>query len=120
METWEYKSIGTSEIFYGFDNPKASVKAASIYSGTTEETKRKWNELVNKAKGYEYGEQQGFKEYTHFPHSTYPSLGQGTNSNTFVRTMVRETGLSALIATHNLELAGRMDRIVRLDQGRVI
>ena len=34
--------------------------------------------------------------------------------------LVRETGLSALIATHNLELAGRMDRIVRLDQGRVI
>lgn len=28
--------------------------------------------------------------------------------------LVRETGLSALIATHNHELAGRMDRIVRL------
>lgn len=34
--------------------------------------------------------------------------------------LVRETGLSALIATHNMELAGRMDRIVRLDQGRVV
>ena len=34
--------------------------------------------------------------------------------------LVRETGLSALIATHNMELAARMDRIVRLDQGRVI
>ena len=34
--------------------------------------------------------------------------------------VVRETGLSALIATHNLELAARMDRIVRLDQGRVV
>jgi lipoprotein-releasing system ATP-binding protein len=33
--------------------------------------------------------------------------------------LVRETGLSALIATHNLELAARMDRVVRLDQGRV-
>jgi lipoprotein-releasing system ATP-binding protein len=33
--------------------------------------------------------------------------------------LVRATGLSALIATHNLELAARMDRIVRLDQGRV-
>jgi lipoprotein-releasing system ATP-binding protein len=33
--------------------------------------------------------------------------------------LVRETGLSALIATHNLDLAARMDRIVRLDQGRV-
>ncbi|WBU55909.1 ABC transporter ATP-binding protein [Paracoccus sediminicola] len=33
--------------------------------------------------------------------------------------LVRGTGLSALIATHNLELAGRMDRVVRLEQGRV-
>lgn len=34
--------------------------------------------------------------------------------------LVRETGLSALIATHNMELAARMDRILRLDQGRVV
>ena len=34
--------------------------------------------------------------------------------------LVRETGLSALIATHNLELAARMDRMVRLDAGRII
>lgn len=33
--------------------------------------------------------------------------------------LVRETGLSALIATHNLELAARMDRVVRLDAGRI-
>ena len=30
--------------------------------------------------------------------------------------VVRETGLAALIATHNMELAGRMDRVVRLDR----
>ncbi|KKK92088.1 hypothetical protein LCGC14_2706410, partial [marine sediment metagenome] len=35
-------------------------------------------------------------------------------------TLVRETGLSALIATHNLELAARMDRTVRLDQGQLV
>ncbi|WP_461472352.1 ABC transporter ATP-binding protein [Pararhodobacter sp.] len=33
--------------------------------------------------------------------------------------LVRETGLSALIATHNLELAARMDRILRLDAGKI-
>ncbi|HQY43638.1 MAG TPA: ABC transporter ATP-binding protein [Paracoccaceae bacterium] len=33
--------------------------------------------------------------------------------------IVRETGLSAVIATHNLELAERMDRIVRLKGGRI-
>lgn len=31
--------------------------------------------------------------------------------------LVRSTGLAAVIATHNLELASRMDRIVRLDAG---
>ncbi len=34
--------------------------------------------------------------------------------------LVRETGLAALIATHNPELARRMDRILRLDGGRLI
>jgi lipoprotein-releasing system ATP-binding protein len=33
--------------------------------------------------------------------------------------VVRETGLAALVATHNLELAGKMDRIVRLEDGVV-
>jgi lipoprotein-releasing system ATP-binding protein len=33
--------------------------------------------------------------------------------------LVRSTGLSALIATHNLELAARMDRVVRLNAGQV-
>jgi len=31
--------------------------------------------------------------------------------------LVRSTGLAAVIATHNLELAARMDRVVRLDAG---
>ncbi|WP_420003291.1 ABC transporter ATP-binding protein [Arenibacterium sp. LLYu02] len=31
--------------------------------------------------------------------------------------LVKETGLSALIATHNLELAGRMSRVLRLEEG---
>jgi lipoprotein-releasing system ATP-binding protein len=34
--------------------------------------------------------------------------------------LVRDTGLAALIATHNLELAARMDRVVKLDAGRVV
>jgi lipoprotein-releasing system ATP-binding protein len=33
--------------------------------------------------------------------------------------LVRHTGLAALIATHNLELAGRLDRIVALEDGRL-
>jgi len=33
--------------------------------------------------------------------------------------LVRATGLSALIATHNLALAARMDRVLHMDGGRV-
>jgi lipoprotein-releasing system ATP-binding protein len=38
---------------------------------------------------------------------------------TVLMDLVRSTGLSALIATHNLELAARMDRVVRLAGGKV-
>lgn len=34
--------------------------------------------------------------------------------------IVKETGLSALIATHNMELAAAMDRKVRLEDGRLV
>ncbi len=34
--------------------------------------------------------------------------------------LVRDTGLAAVIATHNLDLAARMDRRVRLDAGRIV
>ncbi len=34
--------------------------------------------------------------------------------------LVRGTGLAAVIATHNLDLAARMDRIVRLSAGQVV
>lgn len=34
--------------------------------------------------------------------------------------LVRQSGLSALIATHNLDLAARMDRQVTLDDGQVV
>ncbi len=34
--------------------------------------------------------------------------------------LVRETGLSALIATHNMDLAARMDRVVHMENGRLV
>ena len=34
--------------------------------------------------------------------------------------IVRQAGLAALIATHNLDLAQRMDRVVRLEEGRLV
>jgi lipoprotein-releasing system ATP-binding protein len=38
---------------------------------------------------------------------------------TMLLELVRDTGLSALIATHNIDLAERMDQILRLDQGQI-
>ena len=50
------------------------------------------------------------------------NLDPATSDQVFAALMevVRETGLSALIATHNLALAARMDRIVRLEAGCVV
>ena len=47
------------------------------------------------------------------------NLDPATSDRVFEALMglVRGTGLAALIATHNLDLAARMDRIVRLDAG---
>ncbi len=49
------------------------------------------------------------------------NLDPGTSERVFeaLMNLVRETGLSALIATHNLELAARMDRQVRLEAGQL-
>ena len=49
------------------------------------------------------------------------NLDPETAANVFsvLMQLVRETGLSALIATHNLELAGRMDRVLRLGNGLI-
>ncbi|MBC7131573.1 MAG: ABC transporter ATP-binding protein [Roseovarius sp.] len=50
------------------------------------------------------------------------NLDPGTSDRVFgaLERLVRGEGLAALIATHNLDLAARMDRVVRLDQGRVV
>ncbi|SNX68902.1 lipoprotein-releasing system ATP-binding protein [Cereibacter ovatus] len=50
------------------------------------------------------------------------NLDPGTSDQVFgvLMDLVRHTGLSALIATHNLDLAARMDRVVRLEAGRVV
>jgi lipoprotein-releasing system ATP-binding protein len=34
--------------------------------------------------------------------------------------LVRETGMAALIATHNPELAARLDRVLHLEQGVLV
>ncbi len=49
------------------------------------------------------------------------NLDPQTSDRVFAALMdlVRETGLSALIATHNLDLAARMDRRVRMEDGHL-
>ncbi|HKL68730.1 ABC transporter ATP-binding protein [Salibaculum sp.] len=50
------------------------------------------------------------------------NLDPETSDRVFAALMelVRDTGLAALIATHNHALAARMDRTVKLDSGRVV
>ncbi|MGH1465850.1 MAG: ABC transporter ATP-binding protein [Cognatishimia sp.] len=50
------------------------------------------------------------------------NLDPGTSDTVFQALMelVRGTGMSALIATHNLELAARMDRVLRMQDGVLI
>ncbi|MEO1732806.1 MAG: ABC transporter ATP-binding protein [Pseudomonadota bacterium] len=50
------------------------------------------------------------------------NLDPSTSDRVFktLMALVAETGLSALIATHNHDLAQQMDRVVRLDQGCIM
>ncbi len=50
------------------------------------------------------------------------NLDAGTADVVFAELLriVRQQGVAALIATHNAELAGRMDRVVTLKDGRVV
>jgi len=50
------------------------------------------------------------------------NLDPETSENVFsiLMSLVRETGLSALIATHDLELAARMDRVLQISDGTIV
>ena len=50
------------------------------------------------------------------------NLDPKTSENVFMEllSVIKETGLCALIATHNFDLADRMDRKVRLSEGKLI
>ena len=50
------------------------------------------------------------------------NLDPNTSDNVFIALLdiVKETGLSALIATHNMELAGKMDRQLQLKDGKLV
>lgn len=50
------------------------------------------------------------------------NLDPGTSDQVFeaLMSLARDTGLAALIATHNMELAARMDRTVRLENGVLV
>lgn len=50
------------------------------------------------------------------------NLDPGTSDQVFAALveLVRDTGLAALIATHNLDLAARMDRVLRMENGLLV
>ena len=61
----------------------------------------------------------GFRDTTSTPRVTLDALISELAVFDALMDLVRGTGLSALIATHNLELAARMDRTVHLVDGRL-
>ena len=50
------------------------------------------------------------------------NLDPATSDHVFgsLKSLVRQSGVAALIATHNHDLAAQMDRAVTLDGGRVV
>ena len=50
------------------------------------------------------------------------NLDQKTTSSVFetLQKIVKQTNLAALIATHNIDLANQMDRVVKLNDGKLI
>jgi lipoprotein-releasing system ATP-binding protein len=50
------------------------------------------------------------------------NLDPDTSDRVFAAMMglVRDTGLAALVATHNMDLARRMDRVLRLEGGVLV
>ncbi len=50
------------------------------------------------------------------------NLDPKTSEHVFqaLMTLIRETGVAALIATHNLDLAHRMDRVLRMENGLLV
>lgn len=50
------------------------------------------------------------------------NLDPDTSDRVFAAMMdlVRQTGLAALVATHNMDLAARMDRVLRLEAGQLV
>jgi lipoprotein-releasing system ATP-binding protein len=76
------------------------------------------------------GEQQRVAVVRALANAPRVLLGDEPTGNLDVRTaeevmaviidIIRRTGLAALIATHNLDLARRMDRVLSLEEGRVV
>ena len=68
------------------------------------------------------GEQQRVAFCRALANAPRGNLDPATSDKVFgaLMDLVRGTGLSALIATHNLDLAARMDRVMRMEAGRLV
>ena len=80
--------------------------------------------LVHRHDRIDTVEHRKVKEHQHCSDHHHQRYQHGSNGPVSVflelLSIVRETGLSALIATHNFELADKMDRKVKLQDGRLI
>ena len=94
------KSVLISEIQYS-DEDHGIVKP--IFTDDSSSVDDKWKKVVENAKAYKFAEQEGDVArgvFNNWPRSLYPetpwnAFGAGSNSNTYIREMIRLAGLPA-------------------------
>ncbi|TVR43398.1 MAG: RHS repeat-associated core domain-containing protein [Planctomycetota bacterium] len=93
--TFETSTIrnGVSVIHYAEEGTHFRI----VYVGDEDAVASKWAELKEAAQSYEFAEQEGFSgNFQNWPNSRYVISSSATNSNTFVREMLRRTGLPVI------------------------
>jgi hypothetical protein len=91
------KSVGVSVIEYDADRSRRILYV--LYQEPDEDVAAKWKTIISNAKSYRWAEQQADVDkgkFPNWPRSLY--YWNGTNSNTFVREMVRNAGLTMVEA----------------------
>lgn len=88
--SWLKQGVWIAEIVY---EGISATELMPIFAGNQDEIEAKWAEIIDLAENYPWAEQAGFAQstFTQWPMSMYDPLG--TNSNTFIRYLITNSGL---------------------------